>query len=89
MVLLCPVIWNAFYIGLQLLFILPEEEFHKLEYEKELQHFQNIVRKNNDAKDAKTNHDAKESSTVQSGKAISYDTSLDIRCDKISLHHKF
>ena len=89
MVLLCQVIWNAFYIELQLLFISPEEEFHKLEYEKELQHFQNIVRKNNDAKDAKTNHDAKESSTVQSGKAISYDTSLDIRCDKISRHHKF
>ena len=72
MVLHFPVIWNAFYIELQLLFISPEEEFHKLEYEKELQNFQNIARKNKDAKDAKTNQDAKESSTVQSGKAISY-----------------
>ena len=88
MVLHFPVIWNAFYIELQLLFISPEEEFHKLEYEIELQHFQNIVRKNNDAKDAKTNQDAKESSIVQSGKAISYGTDLDIRCDKISLHQK-
>ena len=87
MVLLCPVIWNAFYIGLQLLFILLEEEFHKLEYEKELQHFQNIVRKNNDAKDAKTNQDAKESSIVQSGKAISYGTDLDIRCDKVQFYN--
>ena len=36
----------------------------------------------------KTNQDAKDSSTVQSGKAILYGTGLDIRYDKISLHHK-
>ena len=68
MVLLYPVIWNAFYIGLQLLFILPEEEFHKLESEIELQHFQSIVRKNWGLKDAKMNQNAKTSLTV-SGKA--------------------
>ena len=56
-----------------MLYISPEEEYHKLEYEKELHHFQNIARKTKDAKDAKTNQDAKESSTVQSGKAISYE----------------
>ena len=50
--------------------ISPQEEFHKLENEKEVQHFQNIARKKNDAKDAKTNQHAEESSTVQSGKAI-------------------
>ena len=51
----------AYYIRRQRQFISLKEEFHKLEYEKELQHFQNIARKSKDAKDAKTNQDAKES----------------------------
>ena len=53
-----------------------QEEFHKLEYEIELQYFQNIVKKNKDSNDANMNQNAKESSIV-SGMAISYN----------SLHH--
>ena len=53
-----------------------QEEFHKLEYEIEFQHFQNIVKKNKDSNDANMNQNAKESLTV-SGMATSYN----------SLHH--
>ena len=53
-----------------------QEEFHKLEYEIELQHFQNIVKKNKDSNDANMNQNAKEFLTV-SGMATSYN----------SLHH--
>ena len=67
---------NAYYIRLQRHFMSLQEEFHKLEYEIEFQHFQNIVKKNNDWKDAKMNQNAKEYWIV-SGMAIAYN----------SLHH--
>ena len=53
-----------------------QEEFRKLEYEIEFQHFQSTVKKNKDSNDANMNQNAKESLIV-SGMAISYN----------SLHH--
>ena len=61
---------NAYYIKLRWHFMSLEEEFHKLEYGIWLLHFQSIVKKNKDSKDAKMNRNAKQFLTV-SGKAIS------------------
>ena len=52
---------NAYYTGQQRQFISLKEEFHKLESEIELQHFQNIVRRNRDSNDAKMNQNVKKS----------------------------
>ena len=58
-VLRCQKDQNVFYISLRRHFISLKEGLHKSEYENELQHFQNTVKKNNDWKDVNTNQIAK------------------------------
>ena len=58
-----------------------QEEFHKLEYEIELQHFQSIVRKKWGLKDAKMNQNATMSLTVL-GKATKKSSELSLVMEK-------